>query len=169
MWVMVLETIFKNLHVAVIRLIIEEEVIICELRNKFIILRHYISSNKFASIRKILQNVKFPKIFTRRRAISVKVIVVCIWKSRFLWTDNIHFLVFVYFLHSIIQTFTVNCRIVQKDIFNPLNTELNPICHLLVLLGAQHILHISRIRGKHRVKSHLPSAGIIRISPYSPH
>ena len=30
--------------------------------------------------------------------------------------------------------------------FNPLNTELNPICHLLALLGAQHVLHVSRIR-----------------------
>jgi len=30
--------------------------------------------------------------------------------------------------------------------FNPLNAELNPICHLLALLGAHHILHISRIR-----------------------
>jgi hypothetical protein len=30
--------------------------------------------------------------------------------------------------------------------FNPLNTELNPICHLLALLGARHILHVSRIR-----------------------
>jgi hypothetical protein len=30
--------------------------------------------------------------------------------------------------------------------FNPLNAELNPICHLLVLLGAHPILHISRIR-----------------------
>jgi hypothetical protein len=29
---------------------------------------------------------------------------------------------------------------------NPLNAELNPICHLLVLLGAHHILHVSRIR-----------------------
>jgi hypothetical protein len=29
---------------------------------------------------------------------------------------------------------------------NPLNTELKPICHLLALLGAHHILHISRIR-----------------------
>ena len=29
---------------------------------------------------------------------------------------------------------------------NPLNTELNPICHRLALLGAHHILHISRIR-----------------------
>ena len=30
--------------------------------------------------------------------------------------------------------------------FNPLNAELNPICHLLALLGAHHILHVSRIR-----------------------
>jgi len=30
--------------------------------------------------------------------------------------------------------------------FNPLNAELNPICHLLALLEAHHILHISRIR-----------------------
>jgi len=30
--------------------------------------------------------------------------------------------------------------------FNPLNAELNPICHLLTLLGAHHILHVSRIR-----------------------
>jgi hypothetical protein len=29
---------------------------------------------------------------------------------------------------------------------NPLNAELNPICHLLALLGAHHILHISRVR-----------------------
>ena len=29
---------------------------------------------------------------------------------------------------------------------NPLNAELNPICHLLSLLGVHHILHISRIR-----------------------
>jgi len=31
---------------------------------------------------------------------------------------------------------------------NPLQAELNPICHLLALLGARHILHISRIRVK---------------------
>jgi len=30
--------------------------------------------------------------------------------------------------------------------FNTLNAELNPICHLLALLGARHILHVSRIR-----------------------
>ena len=32
---------------------------------------------------------------------------------------------------------------------NSLNAELNPICHLLALLGAHHILHVSRIRFKH--------------------
>jgi len=31
---------------------------------------------------------------------------------------------------------------------NPLNAELNPICHLLELLGAHYILHVSRIRVK---------------------
>jgi len=29
---------------------------------------------------------------------------------------------------------------------NPLNAELNSIFHLLALLGARHILHVSRIR-----------------------
>ena len=33
-------------------------------------------------------------------------------------------------------------------IYNPLNPELNPICHLLALLGAHHILHVSRVRVK---------------------
>jgi len=37
-------------------------------------------------------------------------------------------------------------RIKVKGHFNPLNAELNPICHLLALLGAHHILHVSRIR-----------------------
>ena len=32
---------------------------------------------------------------------------------------------------------------------NPLNAELNPICHLLALVGAHHILLVSRIRVKH--------------------
>ena len=33
-------------------------------------------------------------------------------------------------------------------IINPLDAELNPICHLVALLGAHHILHLSRIRVK---------------------
>ena len=31
---------------------------------------------------------------------------------------------------------------------NPLNAELNPICYLLALLGANHFLHVSRTRVK---------------------
>jgi len=31
---------------------------------------------------------------------------------------------------------------------NPLNAELNPICHFLALLGAHHLLHIRRVRVK---------------------
>jgi len=30
----------------------------------------------------------------------------------------------------------------------PLNAELNPICHLLALLGGQHIHHVSRVKVK---------------------
>ena len=33
--------------------------------------------------------------------------------------------------------------------FNPLNAELNPICHLLALLGAHHVFHVSVLRVKH--------------------
>ena len=32
--------------------------------------------------------------------------------------------------------------------FNPLNAELNPISHLLALLGVHHILHVSKISVK---------------------
>ena len=32
------------------------------------------------------------------------------------------------------------------SVINPLNAELNPMCHLLALLGAHHILHVSGIR-----------------------
>ena len=31
-------------------------------------------------------------------------------------------------------------------LLNPLNAELNAICHLLALLGAHHILHLSWIK-----------------------
>ena len=34
------------------------------------------------------------------------------------------------------------------NLFNPLNAELNLICHLLALLGAHPILHIGRIKVK---------------------
>jgi hypothetical protein len=44
-----------------------------------------------------------------------------------------------------VETKTLPSRI------NPLKAELNPICHLLALLGAHHILHVSRIRVKRRL------------------
>jgi hypothetical protein len=34
---------------------------------------------------------------------------------------------------------------IGRTVLNPLNAKLNPICHLLALLGAHPILHISRI------------------------
>ena len=44
------------------------------------------------------------------------------------------------------------CRVPFFSVFaadiNPLNAELNLICHFLALLGAHHILHVSRIRVK---------------------
>jgi hypothetical protein len=63
---------------------------------------------------------------------------------------------------------------------NPLNAELNSMCHLLAL-GAHHILHVGRIRvnafagdkgwfihshNLAKFKSHMTFAGI-RSSPYS--
>ena len=42
-------------------------------------------------------------------------------------------------------------KILSDQSINPLNAELNPICHLLALLGAHHILHVSRIRVKFMV------------------
>ena len=40
------------------------------------------------------------------------------------------------------------CDPMKRDDINPLNAELNPTCHLLALLGAHHILHVSRVRVK---------------------
>ena len=37
---------------------------------------------------------------------------------------------------------------IGRKVLNPLNPELNPICCLLALLGANHFLHVSRIRVK---------------------
>jgi len=35
-------------------------------------------------------------------------------------------------------------KVNKSNNINPLKAELNPICHLLALLRAHHILHISR-------------------------
>jgi hypothetical protein len=38
--------------------------------------------------------------------------------------------------------------VLYTSVLNPLNAELNPICHLLALLGAHHIFYISGLRVK---------------------
>jgi hypothetical protein len=40
---------------------------------------------------------------------------------------------------------------------NPLNPELNLICHFLALLGPHHILHVGRIRAKRKEKYLIPA------------
>ena len=51
---------------------------------------------------------------------------------------------------------------------NILNTELNPTCYLLALLGAHHFLHVSRIRVKllifRRLMSYICGAPILDVS-----
>ena len=44
-----------------------------------------------------------------------------------------------------------------KIYLNPLNAELNPICHLLALLGAHHVFHISWLRVNTGLQSALGS------------
>ena len=56
----------------------------------------------------------------------------------------------------------------SKFTFNPLNSELNPICYLLALWGAHHFLHVSRIRVKsltfRRLMSYIYEAPILDVS-----
>jgi len=55
-----------------------------------------------------------------------------------------------FFTESHISDATMSCTINHffLHFINPLNAELIPIYHLLALLGAHHILHVSRIRFK---------------------
>jgi len=46
---------------------------------------------------------------------------------------------------------------VYGSFLTPLKAQLNPICHLLTLLGTHHILHVSRIRVKLRFTNDRPS------------
>ena len=49
-------------------------------------------------------------------------------------------------------------EICKEELINPLNAELNPICHLLALLGSRHILHISMIRVNQFVSNQVGNA-----------
>ena len=55
------------------------------------------------------------------------------------------------FAHGLLTDLSVELAVLWSDItlllpFIPLNADLNPICHLLALVGAHHILYVSRIR-----------------------
>ena len=62
--------------------------------------------------------------------------------------------IYIYVIRRLKVNWIINCPIslmhgvtmkVHKD-FNPLNAELNPICHLLALLGGATIVVVSRLR-----------------------
>jgi len=50
----------------------------------------------------------------------------------------------------------LQAKVLSHLLSHPLNAELNPICHLLALLGSHHILHVSRIRVKDCNRMELP-------------
>ena len=58
------------------------------------------------------------------------------------WSTNIHIAIRCT-VHT--TSNSVSC-LNMFEIFNPLNAELNPICHLLALGGAHHFVHVSRVR-----------------------
>jgi len=55
----------------------------------------------------------------------------------------IYIYIYIYIFHM-----DFDCEGYVTGSVNPLTSELNPICHFLTLLGAHHILHVSRIRIK---------------------
>jgi hypothetical protein len=50
---------------------------------------------------------------------------------------------------------------------NPINAELNPICHLVALVGAHNILHVSRVKGQYLIYNSLRTFGTRRRVPNS--
>jgi len=57
--------------------------------------------------------------------------------------------------HKDILQFTRKSQTIHfYTVLNPLNAKLNPICHLLALLEAHHIFHVSRIR-VNRTETHI--------------
>jgi hypothetical protein len=76
------------------------------------------------------------------------------WNTRYLWSSisiissSTHSTVTAVKYSCVKFSFPLYSTHSAVCIVNPLNTELNPVCHFLALLGAHHILHVSRIRVK---------------------
>jgi len=82
---------------------------------------------------------------TKNKSVSRKNLVLCHFSSHVVVSsDTLQLLVYMYYYY-----YFINLAI------NSLNAELNPICHLLALLGAHHILHVSRIRVNMRLLRYL--------------
>jgi hypothetical protein len=54
----------------------------------------------------------------------------------------------------------------HPESINPLNAELNPICHLLALLGAHHIFHVSGLRVKSSTQTCVLFTGVALLGYY---
>ena len=52
----------------------------------------------------------------------------------------------IYFYNPVHVSSNIVLIIERLNCINPLKAELNPMCHLLALLEADHILHVIRIR-----------------------
>ena len=46
------------------------------------------------------------------------------------------------------NSYIIHLAVNSTDVLDHLNSELNPIRHLLALVGARHVVHVSRIRVK---------------------
>ena len=57
----------------------------------------------------------------------------------------------------------LNSHILRRAVLTLLNAELNPIRHLLALVGAHHILHFSRVK----VKNHYIYGTLVTKSAFS--
>jgi hypothetical protein len=61
----------------------------------------------------------------------------------------------IQFLHK------VNMKLSPR--IDPLDAELNPICHLLALLGAHRILHVGKVGVKEGQRHEHDTVGVSRI------
>ena len=91
---------------------------------------------------------------------------------RILWNPKVHYHVYkclppVPILSQQNRAHNPTSHILKIQL-NPLIVELNPTCHLLALLGAHHILHVSRIRVNITLPT-TPGSPKWSLSPRFPH
>jgi hypothetical protein len=90
---------------------------------------------KFAFSRQIL--VKVPQFHVVLNIWLVNVMFLCP-------TALIHLFWVLFYPFVLLQCPTTTAQKYPNIQFNPLNAELNPICHFLALFGTHHIFHVSR-------------------------